>query len=102
MQTARAEDLGGEVELSAPVGDDGSPERVLRLQTPQPLRFAHPHPAVLTLPAVQRLCRPAAAPPMRRNARLSWRSSYGGFWLARTEYAKLPGGWREIAISSIS
>src|SRR4029453_750002 len=30
VQTARAEDLGGEVELLAPVGDDGSPEKALR------------------------------------------------------------------------
>ena len=30
VQTARAEDLGGEVELLAPIGDDGSPEKALR------------------------------------------------------------------------
>src|SRR5258707_9270263 len=30
VQTARAEDLGGEVELLAPVGNDGSPEKALR------------------------------------------------------------------------
>src|SRR4029453_4122159 len=30
VQTARAEDLGGEVELLAPVDDDGSPEKALR------------------------------------------------------------------------
>jgi hypothetical protein len=30
METARAEDRGGEVELPAPVGDDGVPERALR------------------------------------------------------------------------
>ena len=30
VQTPRAEDLGGEVELLAPVGDDGSPEKALR------------------------------------------------------------------------
>src|SRR6476620_3120689 len=30
VQYARAEDLSGEVELSAPVGDDGSPEKPLR------------------------------------------------------------------------
>ena len=30
VQTARAEDLGREVELPPPVGDDGAPEKALR------------------------------------------------------------------------